>query len=631
MPQYIIPTIFTAVNGIGATVVQMNNQLNGLALHAERANVAINSMTPSFGGVGRAVKSMAPYLIAGGVIAAAALSGKALVDYQTEISNLSAVTGATGEQLEKFKGQIEGVAKDKQIKRSMVEVAQAFTAVDNNLPELHQFPDQLAEVTKQVIILAKAGRMELQPAAEAMTMTMNQFGASSKDAAHMIDVMAAGAVYGSSRIAETAEALQKFGAVAKNTLGITFEESVALVELGSKFEKGAEGGTRLRNILLQLAIIKLHPEMMQQMTEMGVNMERVTSPLVRLSDKLKELSKIEGNKELMALFGEKRNVSMLSGLFAQVDRLPKITQGLKAVGLAAQMAEKNTDNIAGSVQQLVAAWDNMIITSGQANAGLAIVNSTIKFATDHLEALISTVVIVGESFLLVKGVIFTTTKAVAAFNFVVGLCAAGNTALEMSAYKSAAGMTGLAIATGIAEIGMGNFLGIIGLASAAIAVYANHVSIANKKEAFLNGQIKVTKDGFEQVVAPINNATIALKEYNLAVEEYDKKQNEIAFEKYMWKNHPRQMATDKMFAHPLDNIFGGPKLMSDTTEAGKAPDRKEYPDIDTGVKTAADTTKAPGITFNNDNSNMINLLKQIADNTAMQAGGKKGTAVTRTA
>jgi TP901 family phage tail tape measure protein len=528
----VIPTYFTAVNGISPTMVKIGAGMNKLGAQAQAAQARMNSVIPSFGGVGAGISRMLPSLASAGVIAAVALSGKAIMDYETEISNLSAVTGATGEQLDIFKQKIKEVATDKSIQRSAVEVAKAFTTVDNNMPELHKLPADLAEVTKQTIILAKASRMELQPSAEAMTMTMNQFALSAKDAAHVVDVMAAGAVYGSSRIAETAEALQKFGAAAKNTLNVTYEESVGLVELASKFEKGSEAGTRLRNILLAMATLKGKPELAQDVAQLGVNIDIVTDKAKPLYDRLKELKPILSNTILSDKMFGVRNISMVSGLLSRIEQMPAIMNGLKSQGLGLEMSQTNTDNLSGSIQKLTAAWVTLITTGNQTSAGLKILNGVLGFLTDHMEGIVTTTLLVAEAFYGWKAVLFLTTKSVYIYEFALGALATANDYLLMNIRVTTASLAGFDMATKLASIGVAGLVASAGLAVVAIGVLAAVFQHSTHEAAALNTQLDAMGDKLTINNKKTTQAQIGLERYQQALKDYNNYRQDVANAQY---------------------------------------------------------------------------------------------------
>lgn len=516
---YVIPTTFTAIDNMTATVQAMQRGVQGFATRAE---TAFNKVTAP---IARASSQMLAFGESALLFGGAALSIKAIGDYGTEIANLSAVTGAVGPQLDLFKSKITEVAIE--TKRSAVDVAQAFTAVDNNMPVLHKNAEALAEVTKQSIILAKASRLELQPAAEALTMSMNQFGLGADKAQMAVDAMAAGAVAGSSRMAETSEALQKFGTVAANVAHVTFAESVALVELASKFEKGSEAGVRLRNILLNMTNIKFGPAA-KEAAALGVNLNKVSDTSLSFIERFQELSKIKGNPEAMEKLFDKRNVAMASGLFSVIDKYQSVLDLTTKTGMAEQMATTNTDNLAGAVQQLQARWVTYITTNDKVNSGVNFFKNSIQLLTDHLEGIMSVVGRVVEAFIVYKALtlglqgatlLFTAATKVALYWQGVATVMTGRYAT--AAFATASGIRGMATASFFLEAGLMGSIGAIGIAITAIGALSLAMGTDFEKNEQMAKSLDKTENGFRQIREPISQAQIELEKYNEQVDRYN--------------------------------------------------------------------------------------------------------------
>ena len=505
MPAYTIPTIFTAVDQYSKKVVGMTGVTNMLT----------NS-------VGKATMSLVTYGAAALAVGGIMVSGKGILEYQTEIQNLSAVTGAAGSQLDSFKNKITDVAIA--TKKSTVEVAQAFTNVDNNMPQLHKDIEGLGEVTKETIVLAKAGRMELGASAESLTMSMNQFGLGAKDAKMAIDALASGAVAGSSRIAETSDAIQKFGTVAANVAHITYAESVALVELGSKFEKGSEAGTRFRNMLLNMTNIKSGPAA-DIVAGLGVDLDKVSNTALSLSERLHEIAKIKDSPEAMEKLFDKRNVAMAAGVFSLIDKYDEVLKTTQRVGAAEEMAAKNTDTLQESVNQLGAAWVTHITTAKTVNAGVYALQGGVKFLTNNLDALLTVAEIGIGIWGAYKVALITTKTAVWALNFAEGVAVARTAQLGVVTLTTTSAIQGYTIATRALSIGLLPIAGAAGLAAGALYLFGSAMSSTYNSSTELNDSLTKTVDGVKQVAKETPEATLALNAYNDAVEKYNSRKS----------------------------------------------------------------------------------------------------------
>ena len=409
MAQFVIPTIFTAKDAYSGPMGRMTG-----------ATSLFNNTLRD------AARSAKDLVGAAAAVTAAAFTGKALVDFESEVSNLSAVTGVEGKELDDFKEKI--IAVGEATKTSAVSVAQAATAIGNNMPELLKDAAGLTEMTRASIVLSKASRMELGPTAEAMTDIFNQYSIGAKDAAKSIDILAAGSQAGSSELKDTQAALKEVGSTAI-LAGLDFKQAVGMIELVSKFEKGAEAGTKLRNILLYMSTIKVQdPTARGDMQRLGVDMNVVSNAALPLSQRMKELSKISGDSAaLFHLFG-KENMAMGVNFLKSYENLDPLLSKMDASGVAASMAAKNMNNLKGAVSELSAKWQNMAISSDTANASLNLARETVQMLERHLEGVVNVTGTVLALFIAYQAPLmyarvemWALTTATAAYNFVEGI------------------------------------------------------------------------------------------------------------------------------------------------------------------------------------------------------------------
>jgi len=390
--SFTIPTYFTAVDKFSAPVngmvSSMENFTSKTELAAARSERAFRKVAPIFGEASRQMLSMVgAAALASAAIGAVVFSGKSVMDYETAIANLSAVTGTSGADLDKFKTQIKTVATA--TKESSIDVANAFTAIGNNQPQLLKDAEGMAAVTQASIILARASKMELAPAAEALTSIMNQYSVGAKDAARTTDMLAAAAQAGSMEITATAEALQKFAPIA-TVFGVKMNESLALIQTGSKFFKeGTESGTKFLNIMTTMASMKVQdPKALGDLQRLGVNMDIVTSKTLPFSDRLKELKKI-GNDipALFHVFG-KENIAMAGSILNSTDAYDKLIGKIEETGKAQEMANKNNATLSRMIDQLKNKFVTWITTSDEAAKSLSIMKTVFGFLADNMSTII---------------------------------------------------------------------------------------------------------------------------------------------------------------------------------------------------------------------------------------------------
>ena len=420
--SFTIPTIYTAVDRLSPAIRSMEVRMGAFEARLNRTERTFRKLTPS---IGNAAKQLLSYATAGAAIGAIAFSGKAVADFETEVANLSAITGVSGKALDTFKQKIFEVAKA--TKESSIEVAKAFTLVGNNTPSLLKDAAGLAEVSKQSIILAQAARMELAPSAEYLTQVMNQFNKPATEAKRIIDLLSAGMVVGSQSIEGTADAITRFGGVASQGLGVKLEESVALIQLISDKMKDPEKiGTQFRNMFLDMANIKRQdPKAMKDLIATGVNMDIVSSKTASMKDRLFELRKLLNKPgALKKVFGRENIQSILPALVAAEKYqglLDRITTSEEARDAASKMAAKNTNTFAYAVKQLANTWVNYITSSDKVNSGMEKLKTLTRFVTVNMDSIVKWTVRAVEAFLILKGVLLAVRAGWVIYNIALAL------------------------------------------------------------------------------------------------------------------------------------------------------------------------------------------------------------------
>ena len=185
------------------------------------------------------------------IAGAAILAFKKLTDvggrFQDSLADLSAITGAVGKDLSFMRE--EAFKLGKEAAKSGDEVLTAFKLVASAKPELLENTKALAQVTKQVLLLANASGIELASAANITAQGLNIFGEGADQAARFVNVLAAGAKFGASEIAETGEAMLIAGPAAR-AAGLSFEQLNAAIQVTALGGiKASRAGTALNAIL----------------------------------------------------------------------------------------------------------------------------------------------------------------------------------------------------------------------------------------------------------------------------------------------------------------------------------------------------------------------------------------------
>lgn len=399
-----VSTKFVAVDGWSPVVKKMEHNLASLT---ERANIGIarqerlfRRLTPS---LGHATKQLLSYAGAGAVLGGAAFSGKAIMDYETAIQSLSAVTGVSGSQLEIFKKDIKSVAD--QTHKSATDVAGSFEVIGSMMSQYLTDPKALRQISEAGITSAKASRQELVPTLENLTSIMNQFNLVAGQSADVVNKLTAGEIVGSLKTNQVAESLQQFGANAA-TANVSLAESVALLEALAKQRPAENLGIDARNLLIIMDSAKaLDKKARKSLRKSGVDMDFLMNKTHSLSERLHELSKVQGDAVGMAhVFGE-RNMTAAKVIFNQLGTYDAYLAKIKVTNQAQSQAATNSNTLAVAVAQLRDTWINYIATGDTAASGLEKLKNGARFLAENMDTIVSVGVNVLKFMALWKGAI----------------------------------------------------------------------------------------------------------------------------------------------------------------------------------------------------------------------------------
>ena len=287
-------------------------------------------------------------------------------ELEVSLKNLQAITGASNSDLEFYaeNAKLLGV----NIEGGSKAVVEAYKLIGSAKPELLANKNALNDVTKAAITLSQAAGLELPDAATRLTDALNQFGAPAKEAGKFIDVLAAGAQAGAAEVPQITEALLKFGVAAKSS-NISIQESVGAIELlAEKGLKGAEAGTALRNVFAKLATAKILPkEALAELNKAGVDIKKLSDTTLPLNERLKELSKIQGDASAITRIFGLENKTAGEILISNIPRLNELTTAVDKNGVASEQAKTNTDTFSQSLLVAGNNIDNLKISIGESN------------------------------------------------------------------------------------------------------------------------------------------------------------------------------------------------------------------------------------------------------------------------
>lgn len=333
---------------------------------------------------------------------------QSILDYEKALASLEAVTGQSSKL---FQSQIEAIASTS--KKSAIDVAKSFEVVGSAMSQYLDNPKALGQITEAGITLSKASKMELEPSLLALTSVMNQFGFAADQASNVINRLTAGEIVGSISTAKASEHLQEFGAVASAN-NVTLSESVALVEtLGKKLPVETLGRAS-RNIITFMGAIKGAPaEALKSLEKHGVNLDIVSDKSLTFGERLKELSKIQGDAVAMEKFFGRENIAAGATIFQQLDTYNEWADRIGKTNEAQKQAAVNSRTMVNAMAELKNSFVNVIVSGDKMNPMLEIMKSLFFVLADNMGLVLGVVAALAGGFLLYQGALMAVNASLA--------------------------------------------------------------------------------------------------------------------------------------------------------------------------------------------------------------------------
>lgn len=328
---------------------QVNSVLMQVRQSTNTANQSIKNMGKEGGGVFSSLKIGVASVFGGQLLADGFNKLKQFVQeglqyskqLEASAANLSALTGLTGSNLQYLQQQAKQLSQSTvegniRITKSALDIQEAYTIVGSQRPELLKNKEALAEVTKQALILAEAGKIDLLEAVKGVTTSLNQFDFQGKESARVVNVLAAGSKEGAANILYQAQAFEKSGTAMKQA-NISFEEGAGLIQtLAPRFASAETAGTNLRNIILKL----------ESATD-----KNLRPSIAGLIPALENLRKKNMDTAEMAKFFGQENINAATILRENIDEVINYTQAVTNTSVALEQAAINTDTNAAKQAQ----------------------------------------------------------------------------------------------------------------------------------------------------------------------------------------------------------------------------------------------------------------------------------------
>lgn len=273
-------------------------------------------------------------------------------DFESAMSRVQAISGATGEELEALTDQAMDLGA-----QTSFSASEAAAGMEN-LASAGFTVNEIMSAMPGLLDLAASSGADLATASEIAASAVRGFGLSAEDTTHVADVFAEASARTNAQVEDMGEAMKYIAPVA-NAMGLSLEETAAAVGLLSDAGiKGSQAGTTLRGALSSLA--KPTKEAKEVMDTLGLsfydlegNMLSLPGIVEQLENGMSGLTQEQRNQALITLFGQES----LSGMLTLMDRgsgeLSDMAESFENVnGAAKEMAEIMLDNTSGALEEL---------------------------------------------------------------------------------------------------------------------------------------------------------------------------------------------------------------------------------------------------------------------------------------
>ena len=298
------------------------------------------------------------------------------VTLDSQMHDLSAVAGVTGDALK----EIEGYARDsaKAFGTDAGVAVEGYKLLLSQLtPELGKCPAALKSMGESIQITSKLMGGDGVAAAQVLTTAMNQYGvslddpiAASKTMADMMNTMAAAGQAGSAELPAIKAALEQCGMAAK-AANVSFEETNAAIQVLDKAgKKGSEGGVALRNTMAILSQGRFLPkDTREELEKAGIDVLALGDKNKTLKERLEMLKPVLNDSALFSKLFGMENANAARALVQGTDKLAEFTEAVTDTSSAEEQAAIIMDSYAEKQARINQKIEDVKISLFQATGG----------------------------------------------------------------------------------------------------------------------------------------------------------------------------------------------------------------------------------------------------------------------
>ena len=357
-------------DGLQREIVETEQKLKSLEEQAKASGTALQDIAAK----GEKLKTVGDNItnvgqkflpVTAGVVGLGTAAVKTAADFDSAMSKVAAVSGATGSELDALREKAREMGS--KTKFSASEAAEAM----NYMAMAGWKTSDMLEGIEGVMNLAAASGEDLATTSDIVTDALTAFGLSASDSGHFADILAAASSNANTNVSMMGETF-KYCAPIAGALGFSAEDTAEAIGLMANAGiKGSQAGTALRTIMNNLS---------GDVTVCGSAIGEVTIATTNADGSMRDLSDIladcrtafsgltESEKAQAAesLVGKNAMSGFLALMNAGEADINKLSSAIdNCDGCAAGMAETMNDNLAGQLTILKSQLQELAISFGE--------------------------------------------------------------------------------------------------------------------------------------------------------------------------------------------------------------------------------------------------------------------------
>ena len=351
-------------------IVETENELKRLEAEAKNAN----SELAKIGEAGQVLQNAGDKIsgagekllpVTAGVTALGTAAVKTASDFDSAMSKVAAVSGATGDDLQALRDKAREMGAKTKFSASEAAEAMNYMAMAG-----WKTNDMLSGIDG-IMNLAAASGEDLATTSDIVTDALTAFGLTALDSGHFADVLAAASSNANTNVSMLGESF-KYCAPIAGALGFSCEDTAeALGLMANAGIKSTQSGTSMRSIMTALSgdvkfCSAAFGEMEIATSNSDGSMRSLSDILADCRVAFDQMSESEKASAAEALVGK----NAMSGFLALMNAAPADIDKLSGAiancdGTSLQMAETMQDNLAGQLTILKSQLEELAISFGE--------------------------------------------------------------------------------------------------------------------------------------------------------------------------------------------------------------------------------------------------------------------------